>query len=67
MAVVGPHTELHEAFLLIKREELDVDWAVGLVDCLWLPDNKTGAVDLCFGKQSDNKVTIRTEKQANIN
>ena len=46
MPVVSPRAKLHKAFLLVKWEELYVDWTVRLVDCRRFPYNASGVKDL---------------------
>jgi len=50
MSIVGPHPKLHEAFLLVKREELDVDGTVRLVDGRRLPHDQARVVNRGLGQ-----------------
>lgn len=50
MSIVRPGSKLHEAFLLVKREEFYIDWTIGLVDGGRLPYNLTSVIHGGFGK-----------------
>lgn len=61
MAIIRPGPKFHEAFLLVKREELYIDRTIGFVDSWWLPDDQAGVIYCCLGQQGNHKLTVCTE------
>jgi len=61
-SIIRPRAELHETFLLVKREVLDVYGAVTLVDGRWLPDHFPRVHHLRLNEESHLEVAVGTAR-----
>lgn len=63
VAVVGPGAKFHEAGLLVKGEELDIDLTRGLVDSWRLPGDPAIVVQHGLGHDGHLVVPVGTAEE----